>query len=88
LKVLRINAKDTHHIRKQVLREGYPVDTCKFDGDEDDQTFHLGAFSDGKLVSIASFYFEKHMGMSPTNIDSGEWPHWNNLGTKVLALLF
>jgi len=31
-----------------------------FQGDDDELTFHLGAFVDKKLVSIASFYFEKN----------------------------
>lgn len=43
-----------------MLRPGLPIDTCVFEGDQDDQTFHLGAFVEGKLVSIASFYFERH----------------------------
>jgi len=60
MKVLRINAKDTRLIRQKVLRPGRPLADCIFEGDEDDQTFHLGAFRESKLVSIASFYFEKH----------------------------
>lgn len=35
--------------------------------DDDDRTFHLGAFDDNKLVSIASFYFENHPKMSTEN---------------------
>ena len=60
MKVLRIHAKDTIHIRQQMLREGRPASECVFDGDEEEQTFHLGAFDEKKLVSVASFYFEKH----------------------------
>jgi GNAT superfamily N-acetyltransferase len=33
---------------------------CVFKGDEDELTFHLGAFVNGKLASVASFYFENH----------------------------
>jgi predicted GNAT family N-acyltransferase len=43
-----------------MLRPDSPIERCKFAGDEEDQTFHLGAFMDNKLVSVASFYFEKH----------------------------
>ena len=43
-----------------MLRPGQSIDKCNFNGDEDDQTFHLGAFKEGKLISVASFYFEKH----------------------------
>lgn len=60
MKVLRINAADTFQIRQQMLRPGQSIDKCNFTGDEDDQTFHLGAFKDGKLISVASFYFETH----------------------------
>jgi predicted GNAT family N-acyltransferase len=60
LKVLRINAADTFQIRQQMLRPGQSIDQCNFTGDEDDQTFHLGAFKEGKLISVASFYFENH----------------------------
>ena len=60
MKVLRINPQDTHLIRNKLLRPGMPVDSCIFEGDDDDQTFHLGAFIDSKLVSVASFYFDRH----------------------------
>ena len=43
-----------------MLRPKLKVEECGFPGDDDDQTFHLGAFIDGKLVSVASFYFEKN----------------------------
>lgn len=43
-----------------MLRPDSPIERCKFARDEEDQTFHLGAFMDNKLVSVASFYFEKH----------------------------
>ncbi len=60
MKVLRINASDTYQIRNQILRPGKPVEACHYDNDENEQTFHLGAFLDSKLVSVASFYFEKN----------------------------
>lgn len=58
--ILRINPSDTYEIRHQILRQGRPLADCMFEGDDDDQTFHLGAFIEGKLVSVASFYFENH----------------------------
>ncbi len=58
MKVLRISGNDTRSIRHQVLRPDLGIDSCVFPHDDDDQTFHLGAFIDNKLVSIASFYFE------------------------------
>jgi GNAT superfamily N-acetyltransferase len=60
VQVLRIKAIDTHHIRHKMLRPNGTLDDCIFQGDNDELTFHLGAFVDKKLVSVASFYFEKN----------------------------
>jgi len=60
MKILRINAADTYDIRHKMLRAGFPRETVHFPKDDDDQTFHLGAFDGNKLVSVASFYFENH----------------------------
>jgi len=60
MNVKQIEAKDTYPIRSVVLRPGLPKETCHFAGDHDEHTFHLGAFEDNQLVSIASFYFVKN----------------------------
>ena len=60
MEVRRINHRDTYSIRQKILRPNGREKDCQFEGDNDDQTFHLGAFIDGKLVSIASFFFERH----------------------------
>ena len=60
MNVKQINANDTHEIRHRMLREGFSIDECVFKDDESEQTFHLGAFEEGKLVSVASFYFDKN----------------------------
>ena len=60
MEVLRIKAIDTHHIRHKMLRPNGTIEDCMFQGDNDELTFHLGAFVDKKLVSVASFYFERH----------------------------
>ena len=59
MEVLRIKANDTHHIRQRMLRPNGTIEDCMFQGDNDELTFHLGAFVDKRLVSVASFYFEK-----------------------------
>ncbi|MCY4523335.1 MAG: GNAT family N-acetyltransferase, partial [Halobacteriovoraceae bacterium] len=33
---------------------------CQFEGDEHELTFHLGAFDESKLVSVASFYYQNN----------------------------
>lgn len=60
MEVLRIKANDTYAIRHKMLRPNGTVEDCMFQGDHDELTFHLGAFVDKKLVSVASFYFERH----------------------------
>ncbi len=41
-----------------MLRPNGTLEDCVFRGDTDEMTFHLGAFVDRRLVSVASFYFE------------------------------
>ncbi len=60
MEVKQIEAKDTYQLRSEVLRQGLPIESCHFDGDFDDNTFHLGAFQDDKLTSVASFYLKRN----------------------------
>ena len=60
MKVRQISARDTYTIRQKMLRPGRDLNECIFTDDEDIQTIHLGAFIDGKLVSVASFYFNNN----------------------------
>lgn len=60
MNVKQIEAKDTYKIRSSMLRDGFDESTCKFKGDNDELTFHLGAFIDDKLASVASFYLQQH----------------------------
>lgn len=50
-----------------MLRPNGSIDDCIFQGDNDELTFHLGAFVDKKLVSVASFYFESNEKFPDTN---------------------
>lgn len=58
--VKQIEAKDTLELRSKILRNGLETSKCYFDHDHDENTFHLGAFVNEKLASVASFYLEKH----------------------------
>jgi GNAT superfamily N-acetyltransferase len=61
MKVLRISAIDTYPIRPQVLVPDHTLQKAKFAGDDDeDVSFHLGAFIDGQLVTVASFFYERN----------------------------
>lgn len=50
-----------------MLRPNGTIEDCVFQGDNDELTFHLGAFVDKKLVSVASFYFERSDKFSDPN---------------------
>lgn len=60
MEVKQIEAKDTYEIRQQILRPDAGIEECKFDGDDKEVTFHLGAYIDDKLCSVASFYLDNH----------------------------
>lgn len=61
MKVLRISANDTYPIRQEVLVPDHDLKKCKFEFDDDeDISFHLGAFIESKLVSVASFYYDRN----------------------------
>lgn len=61
MKVLRINASDTYQIRQQVLIPNHDPKKVKFENDDDDDiSFHLGAFVESKLVSVASFFYDRN----------------------------
>ena len=58
--IKQIKAEETYAIRHPVLREGKPIDSCKFNGDDLLTTFHLGLFTDEKLVGVGSFLQNKN----------------------------
>ena len=49
-----ITAEETFDIRKEVLRKNIPL-PFEFNGDSDEDTFHLGAFKNDKLIAISSY---------------------------------
>ncbi len=60
MEVKQIDAKDTLEIRQKILRPDANTGECVFDGDEKDSSFHLGAYVDDTLASVASFYLDNH----------------------------
>jgi ribosomal protein S18 acetylase RimI-like enzyme len=56
--VKQILAGETLPLRSAVLRNNLPLEECVFETDS--QGFHLGAFVDDKLVSIATFFPEDY----------------------------
>jgi predicted GNAT family N-acyltransferase len=61
-----ISTEDTLALRSAILREGLAPELCLFDGDDDENTFHLGFFKNDDLICIGSFHYqgkEGYLGM-------------------------
>jgi ribosomal protein S18 acetylase RimI-like enzyme len=58
--IQQISAKETLPVRHPVLREGKPIESCIFTGDDLKNTMHLGLFSNEKLIGVASLLKSKH----------------------------
>lgn len=54
IKIKNISTQDTYEIRLIVLRKNIDL-PYKFEGDDDKDTFHLGAFYQNELVGTATF---------------------------------
>ncbi len=52
--IKKISTEEAVIIRHPVLREGKPIDSCKFTGDDFTSTFHLGAFLNNKLLGVVT----------------------------------
>ena len=57
-------------LRQAVLRPGRPLSQSVFDGDDEANALHLGAFSGKRLVGVASF-FERSFPSEAAS--SGDW---------------
>ncbi|WP_430409852.1 GNAT family N-acetyltransferase [Kordia sp.] len=55
-----ITAKKAYDVRHPVLREGKPIDSCRFDGDDLSTTFHLGYFTEDQLVGVVTLLEKNH----------------------------
>ncbi len=54
--IKQITAQDTYPVRHAVLRQGEPLSSCFFDGDNDQTTLHFGLFINNNLAGICSVY--------------------------------
>ena len=54
--VQEINAKETFLVRHLVLRQGKPIETCSFDGDNLSTTTHFGYFENEILIGVVSVF--------------------------------
>jgi GNAT superfamily N-acetyltransferase len=60
LEVRKIKPEETYSLRHRVLRPHQTVEDCMYDTDHEEYGFHVGAFDQGRLISIASFCIEKN----------------------------
>tara|TARA_Y100000815_G_scaffold275428_1_gene313502 strand:- start:1270 stop:2238 length:969 start_codon:yes stop_codon:yes gene_type:complete len=58
--VKTIAPQKTWEVRHPVLRAGKPLESCAFNGDELETTFHLGVFYDRDLVGVSTFMENPH----------------------------
>lgn len=58
--IKEIQAEDTFPLRKRVLWPERSLDEVQYDTDFLEGSFHLGAFFDQQLISVASFLRESH----------------------------
>lgn len=54
IQIKEISAKETFPIRLEVLRKNIPL-PYEFNGDFDEDTFHLGAFKNGEPIAVSSY---------------------------------
>ncbi|MGG2067144.1 GNAT family N-acetyltransferase [Bacillus sp. S14(2024)] len=60
IEIKRIDCSQTYALRHEILRPNQSLEDCRYTSDNEENTFHLGAFMDDKLISIASFSYEIH----------------------------
>ncbi|MGE6402632.1 GNAT family N-acetyltransferase [Bacillus cereus] len=53
--VKQIDTSETYLFRQTILRPNQSLEDCKYPSDYEIDTFHLGAFINDELISIASF---------------------------------
>ena len=82
VKILRIR---NLRITSKILRPNQTLADCKYPSDYETDTFHLGAFINDELISIASFSKEIYPDL-PAGfiIVYEEWPHYLSFETTTL----
>gem|GEM_PF-432545 len=77
IEVRRIAAAEVVPLRHKVLRQGMPPETAIFPGDEEPETFHLGALRNREVVGVATFL------VRPYPLDPGGARAWQLRGMAV-----
>jgi predicted GNAT family N-acyltransferase len=67
IKVKKITYLDTFPVRSAVLRQGKPIETCFFLGDDAEETTHFGLFKENCLIGVASVFKVKNENFEQNN---------------------
>lgn len=67
INVKKITYLDTFPVRSAVLRQGKPIETCFFLGDDANDTTHFGLFDDNNLIGVASVFKVKNENFNKNN---------------------
>lgn len=67
IEIIEIPYQDTFSVRHPVLREGKPIESCLFDGDDLKTTKHFGLFVAKKIVGVVSIYKNKNSTFKAVN---------------------
>ena len=54
--IKEITSLETFEVRHPVLRPGLPIESCRFNGDDDKATKHFGFYANDQLVGVASIF--------------------------------
>lgn len=83
--VKNIDGSETYVLRQKILRSSQTLADCKYSSDYETDTFHLGAFINDKLISIASFQRKCILTYKQVCIIVyEEWQHYLNFETTTL----
>jgi GNAT superfamily N-acetyltransferase len=67
IELKKIDFAATFSVRHPVLRQGKPIESCFFDGDDFLSTVHFGLYYDKKLVGVISVFKNKNSIFSAEN---------------------
>lgn len=67
IEIKKIDFNTTFSVRHPVLRNGRPIETCFFDGDDLETTIHFGLFLDKNLIGVISIFKNKNAIFSAQN---------------------
>ena len=67
IEIKNIDFTATFSVRHPVLRDGKPIESCFFDGDDLKTTTHFGLFIDKNLIGVISIFKNKNAIFSAQN---------------------